>query len=114
MILQKGNKMKKYIFTREPKTKLTEMAKVGTIGDLSIQVYTDHEPIHFHLIKTDKYEARIDVRSLKVLSYKWQKDGATLSSNDIKKVNKWLDKPFKNSNITNRKMIKIFWNSMNK
>lgn len=30
---------------------LFEIAKVGEIDDLIIQVYTDHNPPHFHVIK---------------------------------------------------------------
>ena len=53
--------MKRYKPIFEDKQKLIEMALVGKTKGLEIRVYTDHEPMHFHLIKKDKYGARIKI-----------------------------------------------------
>lgn len=92
---------------------LFEMAKVGEIDDLTIEVYNDHAPAHFHVIKKDKYEVRISIKDLTILSYKWQNKNAELSSSDFKKIKKWLKQKFKKREITNKDAIEIFWDGMN-
>lgn len=96
------------------KFKLQEMAHVGNINQLSIDVYTDHEPIHFHVTKKDEFEVKIDFYTLKVLGYKWQKNGKEISSKEMKDLKKWLnEKSDKNKKITNYEGIKFFWDGMN-
>lgn len=96
------------------KKKFIEMATIGKVGDIIVKVFTGHKPIHFHLEKKDKYEARIDFKIFKVLSYKWQKDGSEVSAKDIKKLEDWLNKPNKKDNeITNYRAIKFAWKIMN-
>jgi hypothetical protein len=99
-------KLKKY----QP---LMEMAKVGIINDLTIEVYTDHNPPHFHVTKKDKFEARMDIKTLDVISYKWQKGNSEISASEINKISKWLDKKYPGKDITNKDLIGIFWKSMN-
>ena len=48
----------------------------------------DHNPLHFHIIKKDKFEVRIILKTLKVHSYKWQNKGEEISSDDLKLVEK--------------------------
>jgi hypothetical protein len=93
--------------------RLQEMAKVGIVNDLTIEVYTDHNPPHFHVTKKDKFEVRIDINTLEILSYKWQRSNAKLSSKDLDIIEKWLKMKYKNKNITNKDIIEIFWDSMN-
>lgn len=90
-----------------------EMARVGQVDDLIIDVYTDHTPAHFHVTKKDRYEVRIDIETLNVISYKWQKSGATITSSELKKIGKWLTMKFRNRSITNKDAIEIFWDGMN-
>lgn len=91
-----------------------EIASIGIIKDLKIEVYTDHSPIHFHVTKKDSYEVRIDFKTLKILSYKWQKNGKEISSLDIKKLEIWLSqKNLKNNKMTNREAILFAWKLLN-
>lgn len=53
--------MKKY------KSQLTEMAQIGKIKDLIIQVYTDHNPPHFHIIKKGEFEVKIAINDMERL-----------------------------------------------
>lgn len=96
------------------KNKLIEMAQVDQINDLVIQVYTDHNPPHFHVIKKDKFDVRISIENAEVLSYKFQKNNAQISSNELKKIESWLDKTNKDVSDSNRKVVKLLWKSMNK
>jgi hypothetical protein len=96
------------------KEKFFEMAKVGSIKDLEIQVYTDHKPIHFHVIKKDYFDVRVSIDTLKVISYKWQKSGKEISPSELKAISKWIELPnSKNKKITNKEAIELFWDSMN-
>jgi hypothetical protein len=54
-------KMKKYKSIFEEKEKLIEIALVGKTKGLEVQVCTDTKPMHFHLVKKDKYQARIKI-----------------------------------------------------
>lgn len=73
--------MKRYKPIFDDKQKLIEMALVGNTKGLEIRVYTNHEPMHFHLIKKDKYEARMkipkelpsEIYQLELLNYTFQK-----------------------------------------
>jgi len=96
------------------KKKFVEMATIGRVGDITVKVFTDHRPVHFHLEKKDKYEAKIELKTLKILSYKWQKDGSEVSSKDIRKLADWLNAPSKkNKKITNYELIDAVWSTMN-
>jgi len=91
-----------------------EMASIGIIKDLKIEVYTDHAPVHFHITKKDCYEVRIDFKTLEVISYKWQKNGKEISSSDIKQLKTWLNlKNLKNEKMTNNEAILFAWKLLN-
>lgn len=91
-----------------------EMAYAGTVNKLRIEVWTDHNPPHFHAVKKDSFDVRISINDVKVISYKWQKRGKEISSNEIKELKKWLNsKSIKNKNITNQEKIIILWNGIN-
>jgi hypothetical protein len=70
-------KRSKPIFAEEQK--LIEMALVGKTRGFEIRVLTSQEPMHFHLVKKDKYEARIKIPKelpsaiyeLEILNYKF-------------------------------------------
>lgn len=104
--------MYKRIF--KEKNSLTEMATIGRISELTITVYTDHGPPHFHVIKKDGYEVRIRIDNFKILDYKWQKKGKEISSSDMNTLKIWLTKHyFKDRSITNYSAIKFAWEIMN-
>ena len=92
---------------------LFEMAKVGEIDDLIIQVYTDHNPPHFHVIKKDAFEVRISIKTVDIINYKWQKGNKEISTSELKKISKWLKSNYKNKQITNRDAVEMFWDGMN-
>jgi len=98
---------------KERYEKFFEMVKVGQINGLIIEVYTDHDPAHFHVTKKDKFEVRLNLKNMEILSYKWQKDGSEISSTELKKISRWLKDKYKNKNITNKDAIEIFWDGMN-
>jgi hypothetical protein len=96
------------------KHQLQEMAQIGKINDLVVQVYNDHNPIHFHVIKKDKYEVRISIKSLKIIRYVWQKDNEKITTKEYNKILKWLELPNKkNTKLTNYEAINFAWNIMN-
>jgi len=99
----------------EEKEKLIEMATIGKVGQMKIIVWTDHNPPHFHVEKKDEYEARISIKTLKIIDYKYQKNNKTMSSTGSKNLLKWLNSPSKkNPNITNLEGVKYAWNILNK
>jgi len=99
---------------KEKYQRFFEMATIDRIDDMIITVYTDHLPKHFHVIKKDQYEARLDLNTLKILSYKWQNDDKKISSKDLKKINQWLKiKNKKQKNISNKQAIEFAWDIMN-
>ena len=99
---------------KERYQKFFEMATVGRFEDFNVQVYTDHEPIHFHILKKDQYEVRMQLSPLKVLSYKWQKDGKEVTGSDMKKIKKWLqDTSKKDKRMSNKDAIKFAWSILN-
>ena len=116
-------KMKRYKPIFEDKQKLIEMALVGKTRGLEIQVYTDHEPMHFHLVKKDKYEARIKIprelpsaiSELEILNYKFQKSEKDIITNqDLKLLQSWMGERNKNSpEITNFQATCFLWDSLN-
>lgn len=96
------------------KRKLIEMANIGTINDLTVQVYTDHLPKHFHVVKKDKFEVRLSIKDLSILSYKWQKNNSEITAKEIDKIKEWLDKAnSKDKSLTNKKAILFAWKIMN-
>ena len=115
--------MKKYKSIFEEKEKLIEMALVGKTKDLEIQVYTDHEPIHFHLVKKNKYEARIkipkdlptEISELEIMNYKFQKSKKDIITNqDLKLLQSWMEERNKNRpEITNFQATCFLWDSLN-
>jgi hypothetical protein len=105
--------MKEYKFKREP-FKLCEMATAGKINDLTIAVYTDHKPAHFHVLKKDCFEVRISLKTLKVISYKWQIDNKEISTKELKKVADWTKQSNKKKpKNTNGEILEILWDSLN-
>jgi len=104
-------KKEKFIELYQP---FFEMAFAGRVDDLIVNVFTDHLPTHFHILKKDHYEVRIGIDDLKILSYKWQKDGEEISSKDLKKVKEWLkQKNKKKKAITNKDNIELIWDALN-
>ena len=102
--------MKRFNFTR----RLTEMATLGTVGQMTVIVWTDHNPPHFHIEKTGEYDVRISIESLKIIDYKWQKNNKSMSSTEIRNLNKWLKEPSKKyPSITNLQRIEIAWDALN-
>ena len=98
----------------EEKEKLIEMATIGTVGQMKIIVWTDHNPPHFHVEKKDEYEVRISIETLKIIDYKYQKNNKTMSSTESKNLLKWLNSPNKKyPAITNLVGIKFAWDSIN-
>jgi hypothetical protein len=91
-----------------------EMAYVGSVSELSIDVYTDHTPSHFHVLKKDWFEVKISITSQEVIGYKWQKNGKEISSKELKDLQKWLKEKNKDEkDITNLSAIKYLWKAMN-
>lgn len=41
-----------------------EMATIDRIEDMTISVYIDHLPKHFHVIKKDQFEVRLDINTV--------------------------------------------------
>jgi hypothetical protein len=94
--------------------RLFGMATIDRIEDMTISVYTDHLPKHFHVIKKDQFEVRLDINTLKIMSYKWQIDNKEMSSKDIKKIQQWIkSKNRKQKNISNKQAIEFAWDIMN-
>ena len=93
---------------------LKEMATVGTMDDFTILVYTDHDPSHFHLLKNGEFEAKINIETLEVFDYKFQKNGKTVSGSYLRKLKRWLEKKsLRNSKITNKEAIQFSWQILN-
>ncbi len=99
--------MKKY----EDKVKLQEMAYIDTVKGMKIEVYTDHNPPHFHVTKIDNFEVRLSIKNIKVLSYKWQKSGKEISSKELDAIKIWYHS--KKKNIPNEQKVKMFWDGLN-
>ena len=98
----------------QKKFKLEEMAHAGNVGQLSIDVYTDHNPPHFHVTKKDEFEVKISIKNFKIIDYKWQKNNKEISSKELKDLIKWIHTPYhKNKKVTNLEAIQMFWDSMN-
>ena len=94
--------------------KLEEMATIGYVGELKIEIFNDHNPPHFHVTKKDCYEVRISIDTKSIISYKWQKKGRTISSQEYDEVMKWLkSKNIKNKKISNEEAIILTWDFMN-
>ncbi len=94
---------------------LIEMANIDTIDQLKINVYTDHLPIHYHVIKKDEFEVRIKLSDNSIMSYKWQKDSKEISSKEMKDLKKWLKKKNKDvKGINNKDAILFSWKTMNR
>lgn len=107
-------KFNKYLEDVSNKTQLFEMAHIGDIDELSINVYSDHGIPHFHVLKKDNFELKISINDLKIIDYKWQKNNKKISSSELKKLIQWLNSPYiKNKKITNLEIIEISWNTMN-
>ena len=114
-------KRSKPIFEEEQK--MIEIALVGKTRGLEIQVHTSQEPMHFHLIKKDKYEARIKIpkelpsaiSELELLNYKFQKSDKDIVTNqDLKLLQSWMGERNKNRpEITNFQAISFLWDSLN-
>jgi hypothetical protein len=103
--------------------KLIEMAKAGESSTLVYQIYTDHDPPHFHVLKKNgSYEARIllpkklpkSVDEIIVNSYKYQKSSTDeVSNSDKKEILKFLKKIDKDFNKTYLDAIQILWKRLN-
>jgi len=108
--------LKAYDFNKFLKEeKLIEMATIGSLNDLTIQVYTDHLPKHFHVVKKDKFEVRLSIKDLSIISYKWQKGSSEITAKEIDKLRAWLDKPNNSDKtLTNKSAIVFAWKIMNK
>ena len=115
--------MKKYISIFEEKEKLIEIALVGKTKGLEIQVCTDTKPIHFHLVKKDKYQARIkipkelpsEISELEIMNYKFQKsEKDKVTNQDLNSVLLFLKEKSKiNEDSINFKMIHTLWKALN-
>ena len=102
--------MEKFSF----KKLLKEMATIGTVGQMKVVVWTDHNPPHFHVTKLGEYEVRITIKNLKILDYKWQKNNTEMSSTEKSNLKKWLQSPSKkNKSLTNLQGIKFAWKILN-
>lgn len=94
--------------------KFIEMAHIGEVDEMRIDVYTDHQPPHFHVLKKDNFELQMTIKGLKILDYRWQKNSKKISSSELKNLMKWLDSPYsKNKKISNLETIEISWNILN-
>ena len=81
---------------------------------MRVIVWTDHIPLHFHVEKIGEYDVRIDIKTLKILSYKWQKNNKEMSSTEMKNLKDWLEKKsIKDKTITNLRGIKFAWKILN-
>jgi len=98
----------------EEKEKLIEMATIGKVGQMKIIVWTDHNPPHFHVEKKDEYEARISIKTLKIIDCKYQKNNKEISSTEMKTLKRWLKLPNKKyPGITNLAGIEFLWDAIN-
>jgi len=96
------------------KSNLKEMALIGTVGQMKVIIWTDHNPPHFHVEKKDEYEARLSIDTIEIIDYKWQKSGKEMTSSELKTIKKWLNEPSKKNNkVTNLERIKIVWDALN-
>ena len=96
------------------KQSFKEMAYAGTVKGLVIEVWTDHNPPHFHVIKKESFNVRIAINNNKVISYKWQVSGKEINAQELKAIKIWLDQPsIKNHQITNHEKIIILWDALN-
>jgi len=115
--------MKKYNSIFEEKEKLIEIALIGKTKGLEIKVCTDNKPMHFHLVKKAKYEARIkipkelpsEISELEIMNYKFQKSEKVVVTNqDLKALLLFLKEKSKiNEDSINFKMIHAFWKALN-
>jgi hypothetical protein len=114
-------KRSKPIFEEEQK--MIEIALVGKTRGLEIQVHTSQEPMHFHLVKKDKYEARIKIpkelpstiSELELLNYKFQKSDKDIVTNqDLRTLLLFLKEKSKiNDDSNNFKMMQALWKALN-
>ena len=102
------------LFEEENKQPLQEMVTVGVMDDFTILVYTDHNPPHFHLLKKGEFEAKINIETLEVFGYKFQRSGKTVRGSDLRKLKKCLNQTSsKNKKNTNKEIIEISWSILN-
>jgi hypothetical protein len=94
------------------KQKLVEMASAVRFGQFEIQVYNDHAPMHFHLIKKDCYEARINVKTLELLDYKWKKNKCEMTQTDREYMEAVLKQKYKKGQNYRQRIIEL-WNDLN-
>ncbi len=113
-MIKKTERYKPLFKDKAKKQPLKEMATVGTMDDFTILVYNDHNPPHFHLLKNGEFEAKINIETLEVFAYKFQKNGKTVSGSDLRKLKRWLEeKNLRNSKITNKEAIQFSWEILN-
>jgi hypothetical protein len=115
--------MKKYKSIFEEKEKLIEIALVGKTKGLEIQVCTDTKPMHFHLVKKDKYQARIkipkelpsEISELEIMNYKFQKSEKVVVTNqELKNLLLFLKEKSKiNEDLSNFNVMKTVWKALN-
>ena len=115
--------MKKIKSNIEKKEKLIEIALIGKTKDLEIQVCTDNKPMHFHLVKKDKYQARIkipkdipsEISELEIMNYKFQKsEKDKVTNQDLKALLLFLKEKSKlNEDSINFKMMQALWKALN-
>ena len=93
---------------------LFEMATIDKVDKLTVIVYTDHMPKHFHVLKKDAFEITINLNTLKIIDYKWQKNNIKISSNEKALLKKWYsENNKKESTLTNLRAIRFAWNLLN-
>jgi len=115
--------MKKIKSTTKEKEKLIEIALVGKTKDLEIKVYTANTPMHFHLVKKNKYEARIkvpkelptEISKLEIMNYKFQSsEKEEVTRQDLENLLLFLREKSKiNEDMNNFKMLQAFWKGLN-
>lgn len=97
--------------------RLFEMAKIGKVKGMDIQVYKgkEHNPPHLHAIKKDEFDVRITFKNKKVLSYAKQIKGKEISTSELEAIKSWLNRPHhKIKTSTNFEIAKLFWGSIDK
>ena len=115
--------MKKYKSIFEEKEKLIEIALIGKTKGLEIKVCNDNKPMHFHLVKKEKYEARIkipkelpsEISELEIMNYKFQKSEKVVVTNqELKNLLLFLKEKSKiNEDLSNFNVMKTVWKALN-